>query len=165
MGLTQMVNSPTRFPDNCHGTPSLIDLAMTTEPDVFSNCCVCMPIGNSDHAPIELFFNPDALNNPVQIGANEGLPEIPYNLKLISDWTTIKNELSHANWTTFYAIGDVNKCYDEFLSIISDICCRFAPRRKRRAREQRNKNKHLPFVTDEFRRLSILAALTIFLTV
>ena len=51
--LTQIVNFPTRFPDNSSYSRSLLDLCLVSDPDI----CFISPyasLGNSDHALVSL---------------------------------------------------------------------------------------------------------------
>ena len=51
--LTQLVDFPTRFPDRDDQTPSLLDLFLSSNPNV-CNASVLSRLGNSDHAVVNV---------------------------------------------------------------------------------------------------------------
>ena len=51
--ITQLVDFPTRFPDRDNQTPSLLDLFLSSNPNV-CNASVLSPLGNSDHAVVNV---------------------------------------------------------------------------------------------------------------
>ena len=51
--LTQIIDCPTRFPDNPNDTPHLLGLFPTTAPSYYS-FSISAPLGNSDHNLIKI---------------------------------------------------------------------------------------------------------------
>ena len=64
----QIIDCPTRIPDNTNDTPHLLDLFLSTAPTYYS-VSVSAPIGNSDHnlikikSPIDLVKNAQPQRN------------------------------------------------------------------------------------------------------
>ena len=57
--LTQIVNFPTRIPDNAIHSPSLLDLCLVSQPDMCTVSCET-PLGRSDHVVVSLCMKQQA---------------------------------------------------------------------------------------------------------
>ncbi|XP_065680992.1 uncharacterized protein LOC136094820 [Hydra vulgaris] len=100
--LTQIVNFPTRFPDNPNYLPSLLDLCLVSNP---SQCSVSphSPLGGSDHGLVSLKLLPLS-----------SLPsESPYHCTsynyLKADWDTFRDFLCDGPWIEIFRLP-VGKC-------------------------------------------------------
>ena len=114
--LHQHVTEPTR----ARGTniPSTLDLILTNEEGMVSDIKYHSPIGKSDHACLK--FN---LNCFLEV---EKAPEMKYFYNK-ADFAGMKRELAEIDWDLKLDNCNVNKQWEIFIEIVSELKDRFIP--------------------------------------
>ena len=120
--LTQTVDFPTRFPDRDDQSPSLLDLFLSSNPDI----CMTSPrssLGNSDHCIVWLDI---AL-------CSKSAQESPFHRTLFSyekgDWDSFRDFIRDAPWNEVFSLNG-DECAAEFASWIQAGIESFVPSRK-----------------------------------
>ena len=120
--LTQIINFPTRFPDNSNNEPSLLDLCLVSDPNKFSASCLA-PLGNSDHAVVSL-----SLNQSCSSAAESPYHRTTYNYQR-ADWDSFRDFLRDGPWMDLFSLS-VNKCASEITSWLQTGMDTFIPYRR-----------------------------------
>ena len=120
--LTQIIDFPTRFPDNDAHSPSLLDLCMVSDATDCHTSCET-PLGNSDHAVVSIFLQ----LKPNQ-SADHPSHRISYNYQL-ADWDSFRDLLRDAPWSDIFALP-VELCAAEVSDWIQTGIDAFVPHRK-----------------------------------
>ena len=95
--LTQIINFPTRFPDNPNHLPSLLDLCLVSDP---SQCSVSphSPLGSSDHCLISLKL----------LSRSSTSKESPYHRTSYNyskaDWDSFRDFLRDGPWVEIFCL-------------------------------------------------------------
>jgi len=100
--LSQLVDKPTRIPDNEEHDPHLLDLFLTSDPDKYS-VAVNAPLGGSDHCLVSTSFRFSCLA-PKKV-------EIPkrdvWHYK-DAQWEELNEFYSGINWSFCFSVRDVD---------------------------------------------------------
>ena len=120
--LTQLVDFPTRFPDRDDQTPSLLDLFLSSNPNV-CNASVLSPLGNSDHAVV---------NVDISL-SSKAAQESPVHRTLYSyhqgDWDSFRDFLRDIPWEAVFDL-QAEACAREIVSWLLAGIDAFVPSRK-----------------------------------
>ena len=120
--LTQIIDFPTRYPDNSQHSPSLLDLCLVSNPSLFSVSCHS-PLGYSDHALISI---------NLELGPKFGI-ESPYHRTSYNyfqaDWDSFRDFLRDGPWNVFFSLP-AEDCASKVVSWISAGRDAFIPSRR-----------------------------------
>jgi len=118
--LTQIVNFPTRFPDNPNHFPSLLDLCLVSDPSLCS-VSPCSPLGGSDHAMISL-----------KLLSCTSPSDTPYHRTsyyyLKADWDSFRDFIRDGPWADVFRLTADN-CASYIISWIQAGMEEFIPSR------------------------------------
>lgn len=105
--FSQIVSSATRFPDGVIGQPALLDIFLTSSPDLFSIPVVDPPVGTSDHAAVTTSI-PSLENGTADpdLYKTETVNEAHPNFSAVSDWSVITDAVANIDWDYFYQIAN-----------------------------------------------------------
>jgi len=120
--LTQIVNFPTRFPDNPNHLPSLLDLCLVSDP---SQCSVSphSPLGSSDHGLISL-----KLSSHSSSSSESPYHRTSYNYSK-ADWDSFRDFLRDGPWVEIFRFP-ADKCASYVTSWIQAGMESFIPSRR-----------------------------------
>ena len=120
--LTQLVDFPTRFPDRDDHRPSLLDLFLTSNPNICNISCLS-PLGNSDHAVV---------NVDISL-SSKAAQESPVHRTLYSyhqgDWDSFRDFLRDIPWNVVFDL-QAEACAREIVSWLKAGIDAFVPSRK-----------------------------------
>lgn len=120
--LHQIIDFPTRFPDREDQSPSLLDLFLTSNPDICKASGEA-PLGNSDHGVVSVLASLNC----------KASQESPFHRTLFSyergDWDSFRDFLRDVPWTDVFA-HPAEKCAEEITSWLSSGISAFIPSRK-----------------------------------
>ena len=120
--LTQLVDSPTRTPDRNDQEPSLLDLFLSSNPDICKTSTSC-PLGNSDHSVVNVAidFNSSLTHDP------------PIHRQLFSyhrgDWDNFRDLIRDIPLDYIFSL-DADNCAKEITSWLQVGIDAFIPSRK-----------------------------------
>ena len=124
--LHQIIEFPTRFPDRSDQSPSLIDLFLSSNPDI-CNASSEAPLGNSDHVVISVLVSLNC----------KAAHEKSYHRTLLSyeqgDWDSFRDFLRDVPWSDVFA-HPAEKCAKEVSSWLSSGIEAFIPSHKYRVK-------------------------------
>ncbi|XP_068757932.1 uncharacterized protein [Montipora capricornis] len=103
----QMVLNPTRD-DN------ILDLVLSTAPDLLFDLSVNEGLGNSDHNSIEF-------NLRLKILRAKQSPRIVYNFGA-ANWNNLRDDFSNIPWNTAFLLDDINDVWDAWRVLFMEAC-------------------------------------------
>ena len=130
----QMVLNPTRG-DN------ILDLVLSTAPDLLFDLSVNEGLGNSDHNSIEF-------NLRLKILRAKQSPRIVYNFGA-ANWNNLRDDFSNIPWNTAFLLDDINDVWDAWRVLFMEAC---AVERNIPTRSLKHK-RNVPWFNSELRTL------------
>lgn len=140
MSLTQLVRSPTRYPDGAIGHPSLLDIVLCSAPQTLQQVAVMAPVGRSDHAVLALTFSECTTATLIDPPRSSY-----YDFYAINDWATISTAIANLPLPRIYATSCPQEAFDMFLNGILQVIRNNVP-----LKHPMNRKYHLPYVTNAF---------------
>ncbi|KAJ3626512.1 hypothetical protein MTP99_017003 [Tenebrio molitor] len=109
--LSQMILHPTRY--RASQNPSLLDLFLTTDPQLISSVNIGPPVGISDHATVEC---------TVQI-IDYCFPKIEKKIIRVVDYDHLNTYLNNFDCSPFYLLDDPDEVWEFLVGILNTAIC------------------------------------------
>lgn len=107
LNLSQLIDKPTRFRQNQN--PSILDLILTSDPDLISAINYDSPIGKSDH---------------IMLSANIQVIKYDKSKERYSSFTnfaTLSQDIHNFNWQQFSTITDMQEMWNYFITALNGM--------------------------------------------
>ena len=108
-GLEQLIKDPTRYRDG--QVPSLLDLIITSDPNVFQSIEIADPFGRCDHASIH-FSVLNQKQSEKEVVQKRDLKKM--NIVMF------ERKLNEKNWEEVFEANDINRGYEIFLESVKE---------------------------------------------
>ncbi|KAJ3617273.1 hypothetical protein MTP99_007367 [Tenebrio molitor] len=109
--LSQMILHRTRY--RASQNPSLLDLLLTTDPQLISSVNIGPPVGISDHATVEC---------TVQI-IDYCFPKIEKKNIRVFNYDHLNTYLNNFHWSPFYLLDDPDEVWESLVGILNTAIC------------------------------------------